>query len=622
MCGIVGIISSKTIDITPFILQSLISLENRGYDSSGICSIYPDIENNIQIHIQKEIFKENKKPTLLLQENLKYTSIPTNISFGHNRWATHGKKTIYNAHPHISNNLEIVLIHNGIIENFMEIKTLLLNNSFSFYSETDSEIIANLIQYLCEQNPDLPFSKILEKTIEKLIGNFALIIFYKKKPNYLFCIRRNSPLLLGYSQNYCMIVSEQSGFSIHLQKYIVLENDNICCIHHTSDDIQITMNKNPMKSFDIVPTSFLKSPDPFPYWTIREIYEQPKTIESALHQDSRIQDSIINLDTISPYSEILLQKDILILIGCGSSFHVALIGKKLASIFHPNCHFKYIFSFDGSDFKFEDIPLYGNPVVVLISQSGETKDLYNSLLMFKKNNIFTIGIINIVDSLIAREVDCSIYCNAKREIGVASTKAFTSQIVCLSLLLGWFHQSKPEHNETIPLFLNDLKDLSSSFETYIPLCHSEIKNNLSFFTGNHIFLLGKDCDEYIMKEGSLKIKEISYIHSESYSSSSLKHGPIALLDKNFPVILLHTDKTNHDKILNCYHEIISRDSKVLFLTPFDNINIPDTILLPKNSTFGFIFGIIPLQLLAYELSIQRNLNPDLPRNLAKVVSVD
>lgn len=610
MCGISGIITIQRKKLEENIFKSLSLLENRGYDSSGICFFS---ENNI--HIYRKVFQEKKKPIeLLKKEDYK----ETNIIFGHNRWATHGEKSEINAHPHISNSKEIVLVHNGIIENFSELKKFLIEKGFSFYSETDTEVIVNLLEYMQNENKKNTFEEIIQKTIHKIHGTFAFIIFYKKTPNKLYCSRRGSPLLVGYKEDYVMIVSEQSGFSSNMNTYIVLNNDDICSLEYTKEKVIMTVNQTyEEKLFN--KNDFITSPHPYPHWTLKEIHEQPQTILNALNHGGRIRDGIIRLGGIEQYRDYLSDVDNIIFLGCGTSFHAGMIGRYISKQY---CHFKNVSVYDGADFDEKDVPKSGKTILVFISQSGETRDLYNGILIGKKLKLFTVGIINVVDSLIAREVNCGIYCNAEREVGVASTKAFTSQIICLSLFLGWFSQIHYKESFILNDFISDLKQLSSDFKTCIENSYKKVKEYIPLFKNNNLFILGKDCDEYISREGSLKIKEISYIHSEAYSSSSLKHGPFALLDKDMPVILLHTKQKNESKILGCYEEINSRLSPLLIITPFKSIKKENIIYIPENKTFSFLLAIIPLQILAYELSIDRGHNPDLPRNLAKVVTVD
>jgi glucosamine--fructose-6-phosphate aminotransferase (isomerizing) len=313
----------------------------------------------------------------------------------------------------------------------------------------------------------------------------------------------------------------------------------------------------------------------------------------------------------------------IIILGCGTSYFAGLYGMHY---FKQLCNFNTVQVYDGAEFSEIDITKLGNTSFILISQSGETKDLHRCVEIAKNNNIVTIGIINVVDSLIARDVDCGIYCNAGKEVGVASTKAFTSQVVCLSMAAIWFSTLQGINEKKRQRFITDLHNLSSDIKLALAASNARILDIANKF-GNktNMFLLGKGSDEFIAKEGSLKIKEISYIHSEGYSSSSLKHGPFALLDENFPVIILNLDQVHRSKTLNCYQEVASRGAPILLIS--NDISISqevtcDIMYIPENKSYASLIGIIPIQLLAYHLSINKGINPDKPKNLAKVVTVE
>jgi glucosamine--fructose-6-phosphate aminotransferase (isomerizing) len=313
-------------------------------------------------------------------------------------------------------------------------------------------------------------------------------------------------------------------------------------------------------------------------------------------------------------------------LGCGTSYFAGLYGMYF---FKQTCNFNTVQVFDGAEFNNCDIPKIGETAFILISQSGETKDLHRCIEIAKSNNATTIGVINVVDSLIAREVDCGIYCNAGKEVGVASTKAFTSQVVCLSLAAIWFAQLHGINENKRVKMISDLHNLSNDFKSALGCCSEQIQQTAKQISAHSMFLLGKGSDECIAKEGSLKIKEISYIHAEGYSSSSLKHGPFALLDENLPVIILNLDQIHKAKTLNCCEEVASRNAPIIFITNDeinDNIiNNPrncETVFVPENKTYASLLGVVPIQLLAYYLSVEKGINPDKPKNLAKVVTVE
>ena len=615
MCGIIGILSISDLNIYNFLINSLIQLQNRGYDSSGICLINKNdfIINKFASSITEDSIEKLKNISC---ENLDFKNI--NIGIGHNRWATHGPKNDINSHPHISNNQNIVVIHNGIIENYKKLKDFLKNKGYKFYSSTDTEVIANLLEYnsINEQN----FSNVIKNTIDNLQGTYGLIILNKIENNRIYCVRNGSPLLLGYNDDYAIVTSEQNGFCNKVNTYITLNNDDICYLEYNNNKINIFHNYTyDFKNINLI--DFEESPEPYEHWTIKEIYEQPQKILNSINLGGRILNKTkVKLGGCDQFIDKLKSINNIILLGCGTSYHSCMYGKYFLK---KICNFDLIQLFDGADFEEDDIPKKGETLIIFVSQSGETKDLHRCIDIAKKYNVFTLGIINVVDSLIAREVECGIYCNAGREMGVASTKAFTTQIICLCLLSCWFSQIH-EINENLRMeIIKDLQNLSYDFQNCLNIVNNQIKDIEHIISNsNNLFILGKNMDESIAREGSLKIKEISYIHSEAYSSSSLKHGPFALLDENMPVILLNNNHLYESKVLNAFEEIKSRNSPIIFITNNKNLKFPNTIYIPNNKSFSSLLGIIPLQLIAYYTSIKRNINPDKPKNLAKVVTVE
>jgi glucosamine--fructose-6-phosphate aminotransferase (isomerizing) len=497
---------------------------------------------------------------------------------------------------------------------------MLIDKGFTFLSQTDTEVIVNLIEYYYSITGNT--ENAIKKTINDLSGTYGLIIQSLYEPTKLFCVRNGSPLLVGYDEEIAIITSEQSGFCNLINNYIILNNDDICIIEKINDKISMITNCTYSKK-NTQQINYEVTPYPYNHWTIKEIFDQPNTILNSINNGGRIKNnSEVKLGGLENYSCSLKNIKNLILLGCGTSYFSGLYGMYY---FKNICNFNTVQVYDGAEFNENDIPKIGETAFILISQSGETKDLYHCINIAKKNNIITIGIINVVDSLIARDVDCGIYCNAGKEHGVASTKSFTSQVVCLSLAAVWFSQLHDINKNKRIKIISDLHNLSNDIKNTINNCNEKIKeisDNLNF---NNMFLLGKGSDEFIAKEGSLKLKEISYIHAEGYSSSSLKHGPFALLDKDFPVIIFNLDQIHKTKTINCYKEIESRNALIIFITNDytikNEINC-DIIFVSENKSFASLLGIIPIQLLSYYLSINKNINPDKPKNLAKVVTVE
>ena len=629
MCGIFGIILNSNENIYQLTLNGLKQLQNRGYDSAGLSVFKSDIDKELTTNKTLHIYKyasTNEENALDKLEKL--SLVPSEEEtihsvIGHNRWATHGVKSDINAHPHLSNSKHFSIVHNGIIENYRELKQRLIQSGYIFYSQTDTEVIVNLIDYHYVKLKDTV--EALKQTINELRGTYGLLLQSISEPNKLFCVRNGSPLLIGQNEDRVIITSEQSGFCNMVNHYITLHPDDICIIEKDKTLLRVvTAHTYTQKSVTTLESEL--SPHPYQHWTLKEIYDQPEVVLNSINKGGRIKDnSEVKLGGLEQHIETFKTINNIIILGCGTSYFAGLYGMYF---FKQICNLNTVQVFDGAEFNEYDIPNIGNTCFILISQSGETKDLHRCVEIAKNKNITTIGIINVVDSLIAREVDCGVYCNAGKEVGVASTKAFTSQVVCLSMTALWFAQLHGVNFKKRARMICDLHNLSKDIVMTLDVCSEKVKilaEKMNTTGYNNIFLLGKGSDEYIAKEGSLKIKEISYIHCEGYSSSSLKHGPFALLDENFPVIILNLDQTHRAKTINCYQEVSSRNSPILMIS--NDISIleevcSDIIFVPENKTYASLLGIIPIQLLAYYLSIKKGINPDKPKNLAKVVTVE
>jgi len=617
MCGVFGIVLNKSGNVCNLIIEGLIQLQNRGYDSAGLCVIK---NGKLDVH------KYASTSTLSAIEKLKNACLEMDeeafIGIGHNRWATHGIKNDTNAHPHLSNNKEFVIVHNGIIENYHELKKMLIEKGYDFVSQTDTEVIVNLIEYNFKNCNNM--FETIQKTTELLNGTYGLLIQYLNEENKLYCVRNGSPLLIGQSENKdrVIVTSEQGAFGDMLDNYITLNNDDICMIERNDNNISIKTEYN----YSNTKHTFLYKEilsNQYKHWTIKEINEQPNVVLNSINNGGRINgNSEVKLGGLEENKIVLKTINNLILLGCGTSYFAGLYGMYY---FKQLCNFNTVQTFDGAEFNEYDIPKIGNTSFILISQSGETKDLHRCIEIAKKNKIVTIGIINVVDSLIAREVDCGIYCNAGKEVGVCSTKAFTSQVVCLSMAAIWFSQIHNINEKKREQMVSDLKNLQRDVMNTLEMTNNHMLELSKKIKNENMFLLGKGSDEYVAKEGALKIKEISYIHAEGYSSSSLKHGPFALLDENFLVLIINLDKSHTAKTINCYQEVSSRNAPIIFITndiSITNVIDCEIIYVPENKSYSSLLGIIPLQFLAYYLSVNRGINPDKPKNLAKVVTVE
>jgi glucosamine--fructose-6-phosphate aminotransferase (isomerizing) len=609
MCGIVGYLGTN--NATKIVLEGLSLLQNRGYDSVGISTIH---ENQLQT--TKYASTSINNALGLLESALLTQNQWENIAIGHTRWATHGGKTDINAHPHHDNQNRISLVHNGIIENFHELKSELIQNGYTFRSSTDTEVIAVLIGYFLDQEESL--KEAIQKTVERLRGTWALCIIHKDFPHTIWAIRNGSPLLLGIDEQFVMVASEQIAFHNYIKQYIVLDNHDLFEV--TIENNQISYNKNIQhytRNNKSQQTCEL-TPSPFDHWMLKEITEQPDAVIRAMNNGGRIKDeTTVKLGGLDTCKETLTDIDHLILLGCGTSYHSGLWS---LSIFKSLSIFDTVSLYDGADFNYQDIPKRGKTACVLISQSGETKDLHRCIQIIQENNMISIGIVNVIDSFIARETNCGVYLNAGREVAVASTKSFTNQCVVLSLLAIWFSQNKGTCIEKRRKIIRDLRILPIQLKNIYNVENMETIKDISqlFQKTYSMFVLGKGKEEAVAKEGALKIKEVTYIHAEGYSSSALKHGPFGLLQPGLPVILLDINDEYREKNENVYQEVVAREAYVIRISDQSN----GTIKIDKNNTYGGLLANIYMQLLSYYCAIHKRYNPDYPRNLAKVVTVE
>ena len=629
MCGIVGIITNDNTKCVEKLLNGLKNLQNRGYDSAGICTI----QNNA--FILHKYASNNNVNALNKLDDIKELHTNSKIGIGHTRWATHGGKTDENSHPHISSDNKFAVVHNGIIENFSVLKSMLQNEGYEFKSQTDSEVVSNLLAYNYKKvknntntnninNINNNIITTINQTISQLEGTWGLVIMCTDTENELYCTKNGSPLLIGQTNNYVMATSEQSGFNEKIKNYIVLKNYDLCIIKKNATQITVQTNH----AYNLKPITVQMcshSPEPYLHWTLKEIYEQKDSTLRAISFGGRIiSNESVKLGGLELKREKLLEIENIILLGCGTSYNACLLG---IHYLKDLCNFNTVQAFDGAEFNMNDIPKKGKTALILLSQSGETKDLHRCIHIAKSHNLFTIGIVNVVDSLIAREVDCGCYLNAGKEVAVASTKSFTSQVILLSMIAIWFAQNNNINKEKRIKYISDLYNLNFCINEIFNNLERNIENLVPLFDNNHsCFILGKGQNEAIAHEASLKIKEISYIHCEGYSSSSLKHGPFALLCDNFPVILIMPNDEHYAKNVNAYYEIKSRNANIIVIT---NKEFKDTtsetqnvIYIPFNETYNSLLSIIPLQMLAYKLSLSKGINPDMPKNLAKVVTVE
>jgi len=599
MCGIIGYIGKK--EAIPILVEGLKRLEYRGYDSAGFCILK---ENNLKLIKRKGKISEISKIDAL--KNLK-----GNIGIAHTRWATHGEPNEINSHPHTCCNNQIAIVHNGIIENYASLKELLLSENHKIISETDSELIAHLIEKFYKNN----LKEAITKALKLIEGTFGLAVIHKNG-NKIIAARKGSPLILGIGNNEMFVTSDVAAILNHTKKVIYLQDNEIVSFNEKDYSIQDINGEFLEKEIHEVKWNARQiEKKGFKHFLLKEISEQPETLTNAIK--GRIKENQIKLSIDLDINSI--QK--IILTACGTSWHSALVGKYIIeSLTNIPVEVDY-----ASEFRYRNPILNEKSLVIVISQSGETADTLAAIKEAKSKNAKTLGIVNVVGSSITREVNSGIYLHAGPEVSVASTKAFTSQILNILLLALFLRQEKG-----FKLDKNLLKEINELPKKIKLILDSQEKVKAiakKFKSANNFLYLGRGINFPVALEGALKLKEISYIHSEGYPAAELKHGPIALIDKNMPIIFLVMRGNLFEKSLNNLQEIKARGGKVITITNVNDkkveelsdhvIKVPETI-----EELSPIINTIPLQLLAYYIADLKGLDIDKPRNLAKSVTVE
>jgi glucosamine--fructose-6-phosphate aminotransferase (isomerizing) len=620
MCGIIGYLGNKP--CIDKVILGLKQLQNRGYDSAGIGGIV-----NGKLVVSKYATTLKSDSIIRLQTDATMFSSCSNM-IGHTRWATHGAKTDANSHPHSNLTNSITVVHNGMIENYQELKTELETQHFiKFKSQTDTEVITHLISVCYDNTVDNFGIKHMEQAImsavSRIKGTWALVIICEDKPDNMYCVRHGSPLLIGIGHEGTMVASEQSGFCGEVFNYICLNNNDLTVMRRRNQAVSI-QNITNYKLMEISNARHELTPGDFPHWTLKEIHEQYESSIRAISFGGRLTEcGKVVLGGPLHFETEMKEIEHVILLGCGTSLNAA---NHSVDFFYDLGDFQTVQTFDGPSFKPEHIPTKGKTAIIFISQSGETKDLYRCMQIGKERECFLMGIVNVVDSLIAREVDCGCYLNAGREVGVASTKAFTSQVILLAMVSIYFAQIKGIHKKKRYSYVSGLRHLPQNIKQTIE--HTKISSEQVaeyLLRQQHCFVLGKGGLFSVAQEGSLKIKEIGYIHAEAYEGNALRHGPYALLEEGTPILFLNPQDNHFADMNNTTEEISSRGAVAITITsaPSNKVSSKNkfTINVPDNSIFQGILHNIPMQLIAYYLGVKKGINVDQPRNLAKSVTV-
>lgn len=616
MCGIVGYIGHR--EAYPIILNGLKRLEYRGYDSAGI-ALYDG--QNIKI-------SKTKGKVADLENRLK-DEISTNgtLGIGHTRWATHGVPNDINSHPHVSNSGNLVIIHNGIIENYESLKKELSKRGFTFKSDTDTEILVNLIEDVKNSEIDIKLGKAVQIALNQVVGAYAIAVFDKTKPNEIVVAKLGSPIAIGIGEDEFFIASDASPFIEYTKNAIYLEDEEMAIIRR-GKDIKIRKIKDDslvdpyMQELKINLEQIEKGG--YEHFMLKEIYEQPNAILDTFRGRLRSNDAIIKMAGVEDNMKKFLNANRIIIVACGTSWHAGLVAEY---IFEDLARIPVEVEY-ASEFRYRNPVIFENDVVIAISQSGETADTLAAIKLAKSKGAFVFGVCNVVGSSIARETNAGAYTHAGPEIGVASTKAFTTQITVLTLIALRLARAKGTISSSdFRNHLIELELIPKKVEETL-LSDAYVKTIASIYKDTKNFLyLGRGYNFPVALEGALKLKEISYIHAEGYPAAEMKHGPIALIDENMPIVVIATKKGHYDKVLSNIQEIKSRKGKIVgIVTKGDKsvkeladhvIEIPETL-----DSLSPLLTTIPLQLLSYHIAVMLGRNVDQPRNLAKSVTVE
>ena len=610
MCGIVGYIGEK--NCVPILINGLKRLEYRGYDSAGI-----GIINNGNSEIIK-----NKGKVSVLEENVNNLHLTANIGIGHTRWATHGIPNEINAHPHSNESGSLFLIHNGIIENYRTIKTDLQNLGYKFKSDTDSEVLVHLIDHFINKGYDL--CKSVQFALNEVVGTYGIAVIYNNEPDKLIVARKGSPLVVGLGENENFIASDVSALLSYTKQIVYLDDGELAVITKDGFTVKTISDKEIQKEVHEISIS-LEEIDKggYPHFMLKEIMEQPDSVWNSMRGRLLHEEGTAKLGGISEVIDRLVNSKRIILSACGTSWHAALVGEyMIENLTRIPTEVEY-----ASEFRYRNPIVSKDDTVMMISQSGETADTLAALREAKNRGALVLGICNVVGSTIARESVAGVYIHAGPEIGVASTKAFTSQLVVLALITLLVARKKNLSATEGRVIVEALQDLPEKVYQCLKLNETIEQIANEFKDASNFLYLGRGFNFPVALEGALKLKEISYIHAEGYPAAEMKHGPIALIDENLPVVFIAPKDSTYEKVISNIEEVKARGGRLIAIASENDsdidelvdysIKIPDTdeMLRP-------ILTSIPLQLLAYHIAVKKGLNVDQPRNLAKSVTVE
>lgn len=612
MCGIVGYIGPR--EAYPILIQGLKRLEYRGYDSAGVAL------SNGRLDVFKKMGKVSALEAVADGERTHAT-----LGIGHTRWATHGEPSDRNAHPHTSNSGRLVIVHNGIIENYAQLKELLVKKGYSFSSDTDTEVLVNFIEYI-QNEEKVNLQQAVRLALNEVVGAYAIVVMSTEEPDQMVVGRLGSPLVLGLGDNEFFVGSDATPFIDSTKKVIYLEDGEMAVVQRSGVVVRKIANDLPVDSVIHQLQLDLAAIEKggFDHFMIKEIFEQPKSILDTVRGRLNFKTGEVKMAGLDAISDKLLNAQRILVIGCGTSWHAGLVGEYLIEdLARVPVEVEY-----GSEFRYRNPIIRPNDIVIAVSQSGETADTLAAIKMAKSHGATVFGICNVVGSSIARETNAGAYTHAGPEIGVASTKAFTAQVTVFTLLAMWLGQKKgvmtPERAAELA---RELEAIPAKIESMLKLDGQIREISKTMVDATNALFLGRGYNFPVALEGALKLKEISYIHAEGYPAAEMKHGPIALIDEQMPVVVVAPFGELYEKLVSNVQEVKARKGRIYAITGEGSdaiaavsdglISIPST-----DEALSPLLTTVPLQLLSYHVAVLRGCNVDQPRNLAKSVTVE
>lgn len=614
MCGIVGYIGKR--QVFPILIKGLKRLEYRGYDSAGVAMI----NDNGDLSVYK-----TKGKVADLEQFCEDKNITGTVGIAHTRWATHGEPSSVNAHPHYSESKNIAIIHNGIIENYADLKKKLVADGVKFRSDTDTEVIVQLIEYIqTRKNVDLLTA--VRFALTQLIGAYAIAVLDKRDKDQIIAARKQSPLVIGIGEDEFFLGSDATPIIEYTDKVVYLDDDNVAVIRR-GDDLKVVNTLNDTLNPEVCTVDLdlgQIEKGGFPHFMLKEIFEQPECLENCMRGRINVEANNVTLSAVIDYRRQLLAAKRVIIVACGTSWHAGLIGKQLIeSLCRIPVEVEY-----ASEFRYRNPVIDSSDVVIAISQSGETADTLAAVNLAKDNGAFVYGVCNAIGSSILRDTDTGSYIHVGPEIGVASTKAFTGQVtVLLMLALALGKEKGTITNEQYSKIVSELCTVPEKMKSLLKLNDRISELSKTFTYASNFLYLGRGYNYPVALEGALKLKEISYIHAEGYPAAEMKHGPIALIDSDMPVVVIAPHDEMYQKVLSNIQEIKARKGKVIALVSKGDDTISkiadEVIEIPQTlECLEPLVASIPLQLLAYHIAVCKGKNVDQPRNLAKSVTVE